>query len=293
MKPPLFEYIRAESIEQAVETISALGDEAKFIAGGQSLVPLMALRLARPSHLVDIGHLPELRRIEVGDDGALRLGAAAVQRAVERSADVAGACPLLPAAISCIGHFPVRNRGTVGGSIAHGDPASELPLCAVALEVEFVVRGPANARRVIPASEFFAGTLLTSLEPDELLEEIRVPAWPAGAGWGFHEFSRRSGDYAVIAVAAIVRLAADGTIAVSRIGVAGAGATPLRMLEVEAMLKGQRPDGEVLKDAGAEVARGIEPHSDIHGSAAFRRQLSAVLTERALADARRRAEAGQ
>jgi aerobic carbon-monoxide dehydrogenase medium subunit len=291
VKPPSFEYIRAESIEHAVDTMSALGDEAKFIAGGQSLVPLMALRLARPSHLIDIGQLPELRRIEVDDDGVLRLRAAAVQRTVESSADVAGACPLLPAAISCIGHFPIRNRGTVGGSIAHGDPASELPLCAVTLEVEFVARGPANARRVIPASEFFAGTLLTSLEPDELLEEIRVPVWPAGAGWGFHEFSRRSGDYAVIAVAAILQLAADGTIALSRIGVAGAGPTPLRMREVEAMLQGQRPDGEVLKDAGAEVARGIEPHSDIHGSAAFRRQLSAVLTERALADARRRAEA--
>jgi aerobic carbon-monoxide dehydrogenase medium subunit len=293
VKPPSFEYIRAESIEHAVDTMSALGDEAKFIAGGQSLVPLMALRLAWPSHLVDIGDIPELCRIGVGDDGALCLGAATVQRAVERSADVARACPLLPAAVSCIGHFPIRNRGTVGGSIAHGDPASELPLSAAALEAEFVTRGPADERRVIPASGFFMGPLTTSLEPDELLEEIRVPAWPAGAGWGFHEFSRRSGDYAVIAVAAILQLGADGTIAVSRVAVAGAGPTPLRMRDVEAMLHGHRADGEAFKNAGAEVARRIEPHSDVHGSAAFRRRLSAVLTERALADAQRRVEVRQ
>ncbi|MGH3246356.1 MAG: FAD binding domain-containing protein, partial [Trebonia sp.] len=234
MKPPAFEYVRAESIDHAVETVSGLGEDAKFIAGGQSLVPLMAVRLSWPSHLVDISGLGELSGIALAPDGALTIGASTVQRTAERSAQVAAACPLLPAAISHIGHFPIRNRGTVGGSLAHGDPASELPLCAVALDAELVTRRPGAVRRVIPASEFFLGPLMTDLRPDELVVEVRIPAWPPGAGWGFAEFSRRSGDFAVVAVVAVLRLAGDGTIADGRIAVAGVGPTPVRVPAAEA-----------------------------------------------------------
>ena len=288
MKPPVFEYVRAESLEHAVETIGALGEDAKFIAGGQSLVPLMAVRLAWPSHLVDISGITELSGVLVAQGGALTIGASTVQRTVERSAEVAAACPLLPEAISHIGHFPIRNRGTIGGSLAHGDPASELPLCAVALDAELVTRHHENGRRIIRASDFFVGPLMTDLEPGELVTEVRIPAWPAGAGWGFQEFSRRSGDFAVAAVAALLRLGDDGTIADGRIAVAGAGPTPLRLTEAEAVLRGRRPDREVFRAAGAQVARSLDPQSDSNGSADYRRKLAAVLTERALADAHRR-----
>ena len=291
MKPPGFEYVRAQSIDHAVETVSALGDDAKFIAGGQSLVPLMAVRLSWPSHLIDISGVGELSGIALAPDGALTIGASTVQRTAERSAQVAAACPLLPAAISHIGHFPIRNRGTVGGSLAHGDPASELPLCAVALDAELVTRRPGHVRRVVPASEFFLGPLMTDLQPDELVVEVRIPAWPAGAGWGFAEFSRRSGDFAVVAVAAVLRLAGDGTIADGRIAVAGAGPTPLRVPEAEAVLPGRRPGDATFATAGAQVARSLDPQSDSNGSADYRRELSSVLTERALADAGRRVNA--
>jgi carbon-monoxide dehydrogenase medium subunit len=291
MKPPAFEYVRAESIDHAVETVSGLGEDAKFIAGGQSLVPLMAVRLSWPSHLVDISGLGELSGIALAPDGALTIGASTVQRTAERSAQVAAACPLLPAAISHIGHFPIRNRGTVGGSLAHGDPASELPLCAVALDAELVTRRQGQVRRVIPASEFFLGPLMTDLRPDELVVEVRIPAWPPGAGWGFAEFSRRSGDFAVVAVAAVLRLAGDGTIADGRIAVAGVGPTPLRVPAAEAALPGRRPDQATFAAAGAQVARSLDPQSDSNGSAGYRRELSAVLTERALADASRRVNA--
>jgi carbon-monoxide dehydrogenase medium subunit len=291
MKPPGFEYVRAQSIDHAVETVSALGDDAKFIAGGQSLVPLMAVRLSWPSHLIDISGVGELSGIALAPDGALTIGASTVQRTAERSAQVAAACPLLPAAISHIGHFPIRNRGTVGGSLAHGDPASELPLCAVALDAELVTRRPGHVRRVVPASEFFLGPLMTDLQPDELVVEVRIPAWPAGAGWGFAEFSRRSGDFAVVAVAAVLRLAGDGTIADGRIAVAGAGPTPLRVPEAEAALPGRRPGDATFATAGAQVARSLDPQSDSNGSADYRRELSSVLTERALADAGRRVNA--
>jgi aerobic carbon-monoxide dehydrogenase medium subunit len=292
VKPPVFEYVRAESIEHAVDAISALGDDAKFIAGGQSLVPLMAIRLSWPSHLIDVSGVGELSGISVAPDGALTIGASTVQRSIERSPEVAKACPLLPDAISYIGHFPVRNRGTIGGSLAHGDPASELPLCAVVLDAELVTRRPGDVRRVVPASEFFLGPLMTDLQPDELVVEVRFPAWPAGGGWGFAEFSRRSGDFAIVAVAAILRLADDGTIAEGRIAVSGVGSTPLRVPEAEAVLHRRPADGDTFARAGAEVAGSIDPHSDSNGSAAYHRNLAAVLVERALADAHGRATAG-
>jgi aerobic carbon-monoxide dehydrogenase medium subunit len=292
MKSAPFEYVRAESGQHAVEVIAGLGEDAKFIAGGQSLVPLMAMRLARPTHLVDISELADLSRLEVVEDGGLRIGAATVQRAVEKSSEVARACPLLPAAVAHIGHFPIRNRGTIGGGIAHADPASELPLCALVLDAELVASRAGGGRRVIAASDFYLGPLTTALRPDELLEEIRVPAWPAGAGWGFHEFSRRNGDFAIVGVAAILELGPDGTISSARIGVAGAAPEPYRPAAAEALLRGQRPGADVFTGAGEESARAADPASDIHGSAFYRRRLAGVLTERALVDAVRRAGAG-
>jgi carbon-monoxide dehydrogenase medium subunit len=250
----------------------------------------MAVRLSWPTHLVDIAGVAELSRIAVTDSGVVTIGAATLQRTVERSAAIAAVCPVLPEAISHIGHFPIRNRGTVGGSLVHGDPASELPLCALALDAQLRTRRADGRERVVDARDFFVGPLMTDLEADELLLDVRIPAWPSGAGWGFQEFSRRSGDFAIIAVLTMLRLAPNGTVDEGRIAIAGAGPTPLRPPEAEAMLAGERAGETLFVRAGAQVAESIEPHSDIHGSVRFRRQLAASLTERALADAHRRVQ---
>jgi carbon-monoxide dehydrogenase medium subunit len=284
VKPPRFEYHRAGSVDEAVELLAQHGDDAKVLAGGQSLVPLLSLRLARPAHLVDINRLSGLATIENGQ--GLRLGATVRHRAIERSDVVRGANPLLAHSVRFIGHGAIRNRGTIGGSIAHADPAAELPAVLLALDGDVEVRS-VRGTRTVGASALFEGFLTTSLEPDELLTAVRVPAAPAG--WSFQEFSRRSGDFAIVGVAATVRLDGAGAISEARLAFSGVDQVPVRAAAAESMLAGQSPSTELWQSAANTAAASLEPGSDIHGSSTYRKHLAAVLAERALAEAHDRA----
>ena len=266
--------------------LAEYADEAKVLAGGQSLVPLLSLRLARPAHLVDINRVADLAAIANGN--GLTVGALVRHRAIERSDVVRAANPLLAHAVRFIGHGAIRNRGTVGGSIAHADPAAELPAVLLVLDGEVDARS-ARGTRTVPASALFEGFLTTSLEPDELLMAVRVPAWTAGTGWSFHEFSRRSGDFAIVGVAATVRLDGNGSVSEARLAFSGVDQVPVRASAAESMLAGATPSDDLWKSAAQAAAAPLEPASDIHGSAAYRRQLAAVLAERALREAHDRA----
>jgi carbon-monoxide dehydrogenase medium subunit len=287
VKPPPFDYHAPESLAEALELLATLGDEAKVLAGGQSLVPLLNLRLARPANLVDINKLNALG--EIGSlDGGLRIGALVRQRAAERSDLVRQRCPLLAEALPMIGHPQIRNRGTIGGSLAHADPASELPAVAAALDADLVVRS-ARGERVLKPDEFFVSYLTTSLAPDELLVELRLSAWPVGTGWAFMEISRRHGDFAMVGVASTLRLAPDGSIAAARLAYTGVGEAPIRAHDAERKLVGQ-PALDSTFAAAAEAATAVlEPPSDVHATAAYRRHITGTLTRRALALATTRA----
>ena len=287
MKPPLFEYHRAGSVDEVVALLAEHADEAKVLAGGQSLVPLLSLRLARPAHLVDINRVADLATIANGN--GLTLGALVRHRAIERSAVVRTANPLLAHAVRFIGHSAIRNRGTIGGSIAHADPAAELPAVLLALDGEVDARG-AGGTRTIPASALFEGFLTTSLESDELLTAVRLPTWPAGTGWSFQEFSRRSGDFAIVGVAATVRLDGNGNVGEVRLAFSGVDQVPVRARAAEWSLAGATPSDDVWKSAAHAAAAPLDPGSDIHGSAAYRKHLAAVLAERALREAHDRAK---
>ena len=287
MKPPRFEYHRAGSVDEAVELLGEYADEAKVLAGGQSLVPLLSLRLARPAHLVDMNRVAELGTIANGN--GLTLGAMVRHRAIERSGVVRTGNPLLSDAVRYIGHAAIRNRGTIGGSIAHADPAAELPAVLLALDGEVDARSTRGTRRV-PAATLFEGFLTTSLEPDELVTAVRVPQWPAGTGWSFHEFSRRSGDFAIVGVAVTVRLGGNGNVADARLAFSGVAQVPVRATAAEAALAGAAPSDELWKSAAQAAAAPLAPGSDIHGSAAYRKHLAATLAERALREAHDRAK---
>jgi aerobic carbon-monoxide dehydrogenase medium subunit len=287
VKPPPFEYHAVSSVDEAVALLAEHGEEAKVLAGGQSLVPLLALRLARPAHLIDINGVDALTSLANGD--GLNVGSLVRQRVAERSDRVAAANPLLVRALGLIGHTAIRNRGTIGGSIAHADPAAELPTVLVALDGEVEARSTRGVRS-IPAADFFQGFLTTSLEPDELLTAVRFPAWAAGTGWSFQEFSRRSGDFAIAGVAAALRLDRNGMVADARIALSGVGPTPVRASKAEAALAGQQPSDATWAAAAEDATAGLDPPSDIHGSAAYRRHLAAAMTRRALREAHDRAE---
>ena len=284
MKPPPFEYAAPTSVDEAVEVLTAAGDEAKLLAGGQSLMPLLALRLASPTTLVDLGRVEGLDRIAVDDHGALCLGALVRQRVVERHDVVRRQVPLLTQAVPHIGHAAIRNWGTVGGSLAHADPAAELPAVALAADATMVVRSP-RGTRTVAAGDFFVGYLTTALEPDEVLVEVRYPAWAPRTGSDFQEFSRRHGDFAVVAVAATVTLDASGEVASARVALAGVDTTPVRIAEAEKVLVGARPSGAAWREAADVAASRLRPPDDLHGSSAYRRHLAGVLVERALAAA--------
>jgi len=243
----------------------------------------MNFRLARPAHLVDLNRVSELAYLDA-DDGVLRIGAMTRQREIERSALVAERWPLLSAAVKKIGHVHIRNRGTVGGSLAHADPAAELPAAMLALNAEIVARGP-RGERTVAMAEFFASHYATTLEPDELLTEIRVPATPLNVGWAFDELTLRHGDFAIVGVAALVTMDDGGVIREARLSYAGAGPTPLRAPTAEQLLLGQRPADALFREAGARASQELEPDADIHASAEYRREIAAVLTRRALATA--------
>ncbi|WP_214369522.1 FAD binding domain-containing protein [Pseudonocardia sp. H11422] len=289
MKPPPVLYHRATSTADAVQALAAAGEgdgEAKVLAGGQSLIPLMSMRLARPSTLVDINGLAELDYIR-REGGRLRIGALTRHRTVELSPEVRDAAPLLAEAMRFVGHVPIRHRGTIGGSAAHSDPAAEIPAVLTALDAELVINGPAGVRTVT-AADFFIGFLATLLEPDELLTEIRVPVQPAGTSCAVEELARRHGDFAIVAVFAALVVDGDGRCSDARLGVAGANPAPLRAREAEAALVGTTLTDEVIDQAAAAVAAATESVDDIHAPAAYRRDMAALLTGRAL----RRAASG-
>jgi len=289
VKPPPFEYHAPASLAEALDLLAQFGDEAKVLAGGQSLLPLLNLRLARPAHLIDINGLaPELGHLDTWD-GGLRIGALVRQRAAERADLVRQRTPLLADALPQIGHPQIRNRGTIGGSLAHADPAAELPAAMLALEATLVARGP-RGTRTLAAGDFFSGYLSTALEPDELLVEVRVPGRPAGAsGAAFVEMTRRGGDFAICGAAALVTLNASGRCDQVRLALCGVADRPVRAMGVEAALVGEVPSQRQVTDAAQRVVESIDPPSDVHGSAAYRRKLAVVLARRAMLLAAQRA----
>jgi aerobic carbon-monoxide dehydrogenase medium subunit len=287
MKPAAFEYHRPTAIAEALQLLADLGDEAKPLAGGQSLVPLMNFRLARPAHLVDLNRVDDLRALRT-ENGELRIGAMTRQRQLERSAHAAGDWSLLGEAIRYIGHVQIRNRGTIGGSLAHADPAAELPAVMTALDAQIVVRS-ARGERTVPAGAFFASAYTTVLEPDELLVEIRVPAPARRTGAAFQEVSSRHGDFALVGVAATVSLDDAGAIDSARLVFTGAGDAPIRSQGAEQSLVGQRPGEPAFREAGRLATADLDPVSDIHATADYRTKVAAVLARRALTLAAERA----
>jgi aerobic carbon-monoxide dehydrogenase medium subunit len=282
MIPAAFDYERAESAEHAVELLTQHGDEAKLLAGGHSLLPLMKLRLARPSVLVDIDRLSDLEYVrEAGD--RIEIGA------LTRIADVASNVllvqrnPLVAFAAGEVGDPQVRHRATIGGSLAHGDPASDLPTVMLTLDAELVARGPSGGR-TIPASSFFTSLFETALAPDEVLTAVRVPAFPAGTGWSYLKFHRRALDWAIVGVAAVVERT-NGQIGKAAIGLTNMGSTPLRAAGVEEALTGAQASDQAVAEAAQHAAEGTEPVSDTNASAEYRTELSRILVRRAVQEA--------
>jgi carbon-monoxide dehydrogenase medium subunit len=281
MKPPRFQYAAPRLLDEALTLLDQYREDVKILAGGQSLVPLLNMRLAGPSYIVDINHISELQYIEP-EDGYLAIGATVRQRQVERSALVQEQLPMLVEAVQHIGHMQIRNRGTVVGSIAHADPAAELPALLTCLNGEVLVQS-ANSERVIKAEEFFTGYLSTALESGEMLTEVRFPWIPPQAGWAFMEFARRSGDYALVGAAAVLIPALDGRCMVAHIAYLGIAGSPVRARAVEDVLVGTTLDDATL-DSAAEIARTVvsEDMSDVHATTEYRRVLTAELTRRVL-----------
>jgi carbon-monoxide dehydrogenase medium subunit len=279
MKMPPFEYACPGTVAEAVQLLAS-NDDAKALAGGQSLVPMLAFRLAQPSLLVDLRKLTELRQIKISEAG-VSLGAMVRWRDIEDDARLASAQPLLKAAISHVAHYQIRNRGTVGGSIAHADPAAEMPGIAVACDAEIVAVGSAGSR-IIKPGEFFQGPLMTALAADEIILEIRLPAWPAGRRWGFQEFARRRGDFALAAAAVFYDQDAEGRARNAHIGVIGVADRPLRLPAAEAELNGKAVDEAAIAKAEAAASASVDPDDDIHASGAYRKALVGTMVERAL-----------
>jgi aerobic carbon-monoxide dehydrogenase medium subunit len=280
MKSPAFDYARPTTLAEAVSLLTSREGEAKVLAGGQSLVPMLAFRLAAPTLLVDLNRLNELRYIRIEDDG-VRLGAMVRWRQIEDDVRLVSAHPLLVAALKHVAHYQVRNRGTIGGSLAHADPAAELPGIVVTCEGEITAIGVAG-RRVMRAADFFLGPLTTALKPEEIIVELHLPPWPAQRRWGFEEFSRRRGDFALAAAALYYDTLPDGRASNSHVGVMGVGDRPQRLAQVEAILNGRVIDSDTVAEAERAAAAAVKPSDDIHASAAYRRALVATMVGRAL-----------
>jgi carbon-monoxide dehydrogenase medium subunit len=285
VKPAPFAYHRPTTVDEALGLLAEHGDEAKPLAGGQSLVPMLALRLARFEHLVDLNHVAGLAGLSRAN-GDLVVGAMTRQAVLERDQQVAGAVPLLARATPLIGHFQIRNRGTAGGSLAHADPASEYPAVAVALDATFEVAGPRGSRTV-DAATFFEGTWRTCLQADELLRAVRFPVATGHSGFAIQEIARREGDFALAGAAAAVTLNADGTIARLGLGLFGVGPTPIRAQPAEAAAAGQPAaallgDAPALEELGHLAADPLEPPDDVHASGSYRRRVAAHLVTRAV-----------
>jgi aerobic carbon-monoxide dehydrogenase medium subunit len=279
MKLPQVDYEAPKTVSEAVELLAEQLDEASVLAGGQSLIPLLALRLARPAVLIDINGIAELSGVSAAG-GWVAVGAMTREYAAEESETIADAVPLLAAALPLIGHDAIRSRGTIGGSLAHADPAAELPAVARALDAECVVCGP-SGERVVPAAEWFQGYLTTARRPDELLTEVRFPAAGRGTGVSFTEVARRHGDFAIVGVAASLTLL-GGAISDARLAFAGISDVPVRAADAEDLLAGERPSAELF-DAAARIAtRDIDPPADLHGSSDYRKKVAAALVRRGL-----------
>ena len=289
MKPPRFQYCAPDMLDEALALLDQCGGEAKVLAGGQSLIPLLNMRLAGPTYIVDINHISELNYIEA-EDGYLAIGATVRQRQVERSSLVQVQHPILIEVVQHIGHMQIRNRGTIAGSIAHADPAAELPALLTCLKGEVVAQS-ISAERVIKAEEFFTGYLSTSLEAGEMLTEVRFPWIAPQSGWAFMEFARRAGDYALVGAAAVVTPALDGQCMSAQIAYLGIAGSPMRAREVENILIGTTMDDRTLNEA-AELARSLvsEDMDDVHATVDYRRALTAELTRRVLKAAWERRE---
>jgi carbon-monoxide dehydrogenase medium subunit len=286
MKPPDFAYHRPSTIEEALELLAEFGDEGKVLAGGQSLVPLLALRLARPEHVVDIGRIAPLSAI-TEDEGGLLIGALARHADVEDSPVVHRAQPLVAAAMPYIGHRAIRNRGTACGSIAHADAAAELPAVALAAGAEMIVRSR-DRQRTVAARDFFLGYLSSDVHDDEVLTGVRWPSWPSSAGWSVQEVTRRHADYAMVGLAASLDVDGSGRVAAAALAFFGAASTPIRVGEVEALMVGEPPSAELFAEAADVVTQSLDPPDDNHASAAYRAHVAGVLTRRCLAEAHTR-----
>ncbi len=289
MKPAPFAYVAPRTMDEVLTLLAEHGDEAKLLAGGQSLVPLLNFRLARPALLIDLNRVPGLDGIRLNGGSLLRIGAMTRQRTLERAAEVRARCPLVAEALRFVGHPPIRYRGTVGGSLAHADPAAELPAILTCLGGEVVAQSR-EGERVIPAEGFFVDLLTTALRPEELLTEVRMRLPSSDAGWGFLEVARRHGDFALVGVATLLELGDGGTIRAARLSFFGVGPTPVRVRAAEEALTGRAPTAEQFERAAAIVTESLQPDSDLHASAEYRREVAGVLTRRALGQALERAQ---
>lgn len=286
MRLPRFDYARPASIAEAIALLAASPGSARLLAGGQTLIPLLAFRMAAPGLLVDMAGIAGLDRIAIRPEG-ISLGALVRWRDIECHPDLARAHPMLCAAVAEVAHWQIRERGTIGGSLAHADPAAELPGLAVATDATLLVAGP-RGERTIAAADFFLGPLTTALAEDEILLRLDLPPWPPARRWGFLEFARRRGDFALAGIYAAYDLAADGTVADPHIAVIGAASKPMRLGAAEALLAGRVMDAAVIAAACRAAAEAVDPPDDLHGDAAYRRSLCATLLGRALHQAMER-----
>jgi len=288
VKPPSFKYFAAQNVEEVLALLAEHGDEARVLAGGQSLVQEMNARRTRPRVLVDLNRVPGLDFVQ-NANGSLLLGSMTRTSTVERDAPIAASLPLLAEAAARVGHVAVRNRGTVGGNVAHADPAANLPPVMLVLDAEFTVRSE-NGERTVAAADFFKGAHVTALEPTEFLTGLRLAKPPPGAGSAFIEISRRGRGWGLGGVAAVVSLADDGTVANARIGLSGMAQTALRANEAEDAMRGREPSTGTWTAAAEAAVRALNPPADVHASSEYRRHLAGALVRRALAVAGARAE---
>ncbi len=290
MKAAPFEYVRAASVGEACELLARHGDTAKILAGGQSLVPMMAMRLLRPAWLLDINEIPALKFVAI-EKNAARTGTCTRQCVVERDQALAARVPLLAQALAWVGHLQTRNRGTVGGSLAHADPSAELPLVAQVLGARIALRS-AKSTRTIHAEDFFVSPMATAAQPDECLEEIHWPIWPERrTGSAFTEISVRHGDFAMVAAAAQIALDGDGRCTRAALGLGGVGGTPLAFPKIAERLVGTKLEDGAVHDAAEAAAAATQPGADLHATAEYRRHLARVLAVRVLREAREKATA--
>jgi carbon-monoxide dehydrogenase medium subunit len=290
MNPSEFAYQRAGSVEEAIALLEEHGEGAKLIAGGHSLLPIMKLRLAEPETLVDIGRIPELRGVR-GADGEIVIGALATHHQIATDAEIRSTVPLLADTAARVGDRQVRNRGTIGGALAHADAAADYPAAIIALDASIVARGRQGERR-IPAREFFLDFLTTALQPDEILTEVHISIPPEGHGWSYQKLANQASGYAIVGVGAVVVLDSQGAVADVRVGVTGAAAVAWRAEATETALQGQRLDDGTVSAAADLVDGGIDFLDDLHGSAEYRRRVTRGLTRRAILEAAGRARQG-